>query len=144
MNNKSDKCINWTTSNISRPDNLLAITSIKDTILSNSTSRIEALVLDENEQINYIQNDKQKRYKIFIIGDHSGTSPLLVYDDLIDILQTSESFIFTQIKSKKIHNQLILSTTANSTIEKSTNVSKGLTIYIELIIKHYFRLLFLI
>ncbi|CAM4850932.1 unnamed protein product, partial [Rotaria magnacalcarata] len=88
----------------------------------NTAPRIVVLGLDENELIPFTQNDKQRQYKIFIIGDNSGTSPLLVYDELIDNLQISESYIFTQIKCKKIHNKIILTTTANSIIDKATNI----------------------
>ncbi|CAF1561974.1 unnamed protein product, partial [Rotaria magnacalcarata] len=88
----------------------------------NTAPRIIVLGLDENELIPFTQNDKQRQYKIFIIGNNSGTSPLLVYDELIDNLQISESYIFTQIKCKKIHNKIILTTTANSIIDKATNI----------------------
>ncbi|CAF3300622.1 unnamed protein product [Rotaria sp. Silwood2] len=116
INSKLDKCINCTERSV------LTATSIKDALLSTTPSRIEAVVLDENETITFTQNDKQRRYKIFIIGDNSGTTPLIVYDELIEHLQISESFIFTQIKWKKIHNKIILSTSANSIIDKATNV----------------------
>ncbi|CAF1415251.1 unnamed protein product [Rotaria magnacalcarata] len=123
INNKLDKCINWTESTSKRPDNVLTISSINDALVSNESSRIEAVVSDENELIPFTQNDKQRQYKIFIIGDNRGTSPLLVYDELIDNLQISESYTFTQIKCKKIHNKIILTTTASSIIDKATNVS---------------------
>ncbi|CAF4399691.1 unnamed protein product, partial [Rotaria magnacalcarata] len=87
INNKLDKCINWTESTSKRPDNVLTISSINDALVSNESSRIEAFVSDENELIPFTQNDKQRQYKIFIIGDNRGTSPLLVYDELIDNLQ---------------------------------------------------------
>ncbi|CAF2203336.1 unnamed protein product, partial [Rotaria magnacalcarata] len=122
INNKLDKCINWTESTSKRPDTVLTISSINDALLSNESSRIEAVVLDENDLITFIQNDKQRQYKIFIIGDTSGTSPLLVYDELIDNLQISESYTFTQLKCKKIHKKIILTTTANSIVEKATNI----------------------
>ncbi|CAF4310110.1 unnamed protein product [Rotaria socialis] len=87
-----------------------------------SVEKIEMGRKDENELIPFTQNDKQRQYKIFIIGDNSGTSPLLVYDELIDNLQISESYTFAQIKCKKMHNKIILTTTANSIIDKATNI----------------------
>ena len=122
INTKLDKCINWAESTSKRPDNVLTISSINDTLQTNEATRIEAVVLDENDLITFTQNDKQRHYKIFIIGDNSGTSPLMVYDELIDNLQISESYTFTQIKCKKIHNKIILTTTTNSIIDKATNV----------------------
>ncbi|CAF2347464.1 unnamed protein product [Rotaria sp. Silwood2] len=125
INNKFDKCINWSQVQIVRPDNVLATAHIEDVLLSNTPSRLECVVIDENQEITFLQHDKQRRYKVYIIGDESGTSPLLVYDELIDSLKISESFIFTQIKSKKIHGKMILTTSTNSTITQSTHVSKS-------------------
>ncbi|CAF1534912.1 unnamed protein product, partial [Rotaria sordida] len=122
INSKLDKCINWAQGTFQRPESVLPISSIKDALLSSMPSRLEAVVLDENELITFIQNDKERQYKIFIIGDNSGTSPLLVYDELIENIQISESFTFTQIKWKKIHNKVILTTSTNTIIEKSANV----------------------
>ncbi|CAF1542517.1 unnamed protein product [Rotaria magnacalcarata] len=87
-----------------------------------STMEIDQTSSDENELITFTQNDKQRQCKIFIIGDNNGTSPLLVYDELIDNLQISESYTFTQIKCKKIKNKIILTTTANSIVEKAANI----------------------
>ncbi|CAF2100863.1 unnamed protein product [Rotaria magnacalcarata] len=122
INSKSDKCINCTESTFLQPINVLTITSIKDAVLSTTPTRLEAVVLDDNETITFTQNDKQRRYKIFIIGDNSGTAPLIVYNELIEYLQIGESFILTQIKWNKIHNQLILTTSTSTIMEKATNV----------------------
>lgn len=69
-----------------------------------------------------MHNDSERKYKIYIIGDASGTSPIAVYDDLINVIRISETYVFGQIKTKKIHNNTILYTSSNSTIVQTNTV----------------------
>lgn len=100
----------------------MIINSIEDALISTTPSRLEIVFLDQNEEVNFVQYQKNRRYKLCIIGDNTGTSPLLIYDELIENIQIGESFLLTQIKSKKIHGKMILSTTGNTTITKTDNV----------------------
>jgi hypothetical protein len=111
---------------VTRPNNILTTNSIQDALVSTTPCRLEAVVVDENEEVNFVQNEQPRRYKLYIIADNTGTSPLLVYDDLIEKIKLTETFIFTQIKCKKIHGKVILSTYGNSTISKTTNVIQDL------------------
>ncbi|CAF1086102.1 unnamed protein product [Adineta steineri] len=122
INSKDDKCIDWAESEVVQSDYIIRTTTIYDALLSNTPSRLEAVVLDENEEISFNENEKPCRYKMFIIGDSSGTTPLLVHNGLIDSLKMSETFIFNQIKREEIHDKMILSTSPNSTISHTTNI----------------------
>ncbi|CAF1362811.1 unnamed protein product [Adineta steineri] len=122
INNKYDKCIQWAEGEIVRPDYNITTTPIYDALQSSTSSRLEAVVLDENREIFVNEYEKPYMYKMFIIGDISGTIPLIVYDHLIDSLKINETFIFTQIKWKKIHDKIILTTTPNTIISQTTNV----------------------
>ncbi|CAF4128122.1 unnamed protein product [Adineta steineri] len=130
INNKYDKCIQWAEGEIVRPDYNITTTPIYDALQSSTSSRLEAVVLDENREIFINEYEKPYMYKMFIIGDISGTIPLIVYDHLIDSLKINETFIFTQIKWKKIHDKIILTTTPNSIISHTTNVTNILIIYL--------------
>ncbi len=114
--------IDWAQGDLTRPNNILIINSIEDALISTTPSRLEAVLLDENEEINFVQYQKQRRYKLCIIGDNTGTSPVLIYDELIENIQIGETFLLTQIKSKKIHNKMILITTGNTIITKIDKV----------------------
>ncbi|CAF3059334.1 unnamed protein product [Rotaria sp. Silwood2] len=121
INNKFENSINWTASDVKKPDNINDSTSIREALQSTTVSRLEALVIDEHEQIDFVQNEKERKYKINIKTDSSGTSPIVVYDDLIDNIKLNETYIFTQVKTKTIHDNNILTTNSNSTISK-TNI----------------------
>ncbi|CAF1074441.1 unnamed protein product [Adineta steineri] len=122
INSKYDKCIDWAEGEIVRPDYSITTTSIYDALQSSTPIRLQVVVLDENEEIFINEYEKPYAYKMFIIGDSSGTIPLIVYDHFIDLLKISETFIFTQLKSKKIHDKIILTTTSNSTISRTAHV----------------------
>jgi hypothetical protein len=123
INSKNDKSINWVEEQIERPDFVLTTTLIRDALLSNTPNRLEAVVLDQSEEVHFNEIEKQSRYKIIIIGDSSGTVPLLVYNELIECVTNSENYAFTQIKCKKIRDKIILTTSATSTISIITKVS---------------------
>ncbi|CAF1383715.1 unnamed protein product [Adineta steineri] len=122
INSKYDKCIDWAEGEIVRPDYNITTTSIYDALQSSTPIRLQVVVLDENEEIFINEYEKPYAYKMFIIADSSGTIPLIVYDYLIDSLKINETFIFTQIKWKKIHDKIILTTTSNTTISHTAHV----------------------
>ncbi|CAF1342336.1 unnamed protein product [Rotaria sordida] len=112
INNKFDKCINWSQVQIVRPDNVSPTAHIEDVLLSNIPSRLECIVIDENQEISFLQHDKQRRYKLYIIGDDSGTSPLLVYDELIDSVSLIQAKLWGAIHARLTQIMGIHSNTA--------------------------------
>ena len=81
------------------------------------------MIIDENDEVNYVQNEKERKYKIYIIADASGTSPIVIYDELLNHINIKDTYIFTQIKKKRIHDNIIFTTNSNSTILKTNVVS---------------------
>lgn len=81
------------------------------------------MIIDQNEEVHFTQNEAEKKYKIYMIADASGTSPIVVYDELINNINLKETYVFTQIKTKKLHNNNILFTNSTTTIAKSNTVS---------------------
>ncbi|CAF4359719.1 unnamed protein product [Rotaria magnacalcarata] len=55
------------------------------------------------------------------IADESLTNILIVYDQLIDTVELNKNYTFTNIKTKKIYNTLILTTTSNTTVSEIQN-----------------------
>jgi hypothetical protein len=121
--NKNQKCIFRNKSDTSNQNYVITATPIVDAIVSTLPKRLEALVMGQFDEIEFFENDYRRKYKVYIITDGSGASPIVVFDDLIDIMEMYEAFIFTHITSKKLHNNRILSTNSNSTIRKTNNVS---------------------
>jgi hypothetical protein len=63
INSKLDKCIEWAAPDVIRPHTELKTTSIRDAFLSNVACRLEAVVLDEHDQFNFIQMKKNEYAK---------------------------------------------------------------------------------
>jgi hypothetical protein len=109
--------------NFKLPSNALVNVSIRNALSSESSSRISVKIINENEMVNYDQDGKERHYKTYVIADSSATTILIVYDQLIELTQIDKNYIFTNIKTKKILNDIILTTTPNTTISESETVS---------------------
>ncbi|CAF2824736.1 unnamed protein product [Rotaria sp. Silwood2] len=99
--NKYDQPINITKSSAKLPKNATVNISIRDALNSENPSRIAVKVLNENPIVNYEQDGKEYKYKTYIIGDDSSTSILIIYDQLIDVVELHKSYSLTNIKILK-------------------------------------------
>jgi hypothetical protein len=97
--------------------------TIKNALETNTSSQLEAMIVDQNEEIHFTENDQQRKYKTYIISDCSTSSPIIIYDQLVDNLNINETYIFTNIKNKKLHDNIVLVTSSNTTITKTNTVN---------------------
>ncbi|CAF1387273.1 unnamed protein product [Rotaria magnacalcarata] len=123
---KHDQPINIAKLHGKFPSNAIVNVSIQDDLTPEDLSRITIKILHENSTVYYEQDDKNHKYKTFIVGNESSTNILIIYDQLIDIVELNKDYTFTNIKTKKNYNTLILSTTSNTTVSKTQNVSDGI------------------
>jgi hypothetical protein len=84
---------------------------------------LEAKIIDITDEKRFVQNEKERIYKIYIIADSSGTAPIIIYDDLINNINVDENYTFTQIKTKKLNENNVFYSNSNSIICKSNTVS---------------------
>ncbi|CAF4272553.1 unnamed protein product [Rotaria magnacalcarata] len=118
---KHDQPINIAKLHGKFPSNAIVNVSIQDDLTPEDLSRITIKILHENSTVYYEQDDKNHKYKTFIVGNESSTNILIIYDQLIDIVELNKDYTFTNIKTKKNYNTLILSTTSNTTVSKTQN-----------------------
>ena len=95
---------------------------VTDALSSLTSCRIEVRVVDKHESVNYVHDSTQKKYCTLLVGDTSGSTLLVVYDGMIEQVTENQSYIFTQVKTKKIRNHTILTTTAMSSCKVSEEV----------------------
>lgn len=123
INNKWDKSIeslNDDTCVANQPSE--AVTLVEAAIATGGASSIEVYVIEKKEPVEYDQNDKIRKHCSLIVADTSATAVLIVYDDLINDVQLSHTYIFSHIKTKKLRNDVLLATTMMSKCTISNQV----------------------
>ena len=75
------------------PANAIINVSIRDALTSEGLSRIAIKILHENSIVIYEQDGKEHKYKTCIIADDSSTNILVVYNQLIDLVELNKNYI---------------------------------------------------
>jgi hypothetical protein len=123
VNAKNDDCVVFAPGNIVKPDDVTRVTTIRNALSSASPSKLEAMIIDHHNEVTFSQNEMERKYQIFIIADESNASPIVIYDDLIENIDIKQVYLFTEIKAKRLHGNVILFTSSNTVITKANTVS---------------------
>lgn len=104
------------------PDHASTQCLVTNALSSTTPCQIKVYVVVKNKTVIYMNDEKEKKYCTLLISDASGTAMLMVYDNMVDEIDENQSWIFSHVKTKKIRNDLILTTTSISTCLLSTEV----------------------
>jgi hypothetical protein len=123
VNGKNDDCVVFAAGNVTKPDDVSQMTTIRNAMTSASPSKVEAMIIDHHNEMTFSQNEMERKYKIFVIADDSNASPIVIYDDLIEHIEIKQVYLFTEIKAKRLHGNVILFTSSNTVINKTNMVN---------------------